>query len=113
MQTLHDKHAAHGGFIEIRENGEDREGWNLVLVRPPESLYGEWRIVETRVSALVGRRFRFEPAATEARLLADNLACHWAPAMHVYQLTDKPLERTDIVKILGVLVPDPVTTLRA
>ena len=95
---------SHGGFIEIQENGNDREGWNLVLVRPPESTYGEWRIVETRVSALTGRMARYEPIATEAALFADNLAHHWTPAMHTFKLIDKPLERSDVLKILAVFV---------
>jgi predicted DNA-binding protein (UPF0251 family) len=105
METLRRRHAVHGGFIEIKEDGEDRQGWNLVLVRPPDDLYGEWRIVETRVSALSRRAARYEPFATEARLFADNLACHWAPAMHVFVLTDKALERGDILKILQVFIP--------
>lgn len=105
MKTLKQRHVAHGGYIEIKEHHEDREGWNLVLVRPPEDLYGEWRLVETRVSGLTGRTTRFEPVATEAQLFADNLACHWSTTMHVYNLTDKPLERSDIVKILDVFIP--------
>jgi hypothetical protein len=105
METLRKRHVVHGGFIEIREGAQDREGWNVVLVRPPDSSYGEWIIVETEVSALTGKSTRFSPVATEARLFADNLACHWMPAMHVFQLKDKPLERTDVEKILHKLVP--------
>jgi serine/threonine protein kinase len=37
MESLMKHHAIHGGYIEIREDGQDREGWNLVLVRPPDS----------------------------------------------------------------------------
>jgi serine/threonine protein kinase len=102
MAILRQRNAVHAGYIEVRENGEDREGWNVVLVRPPESLYGQWFLVETDVSALTGRSARYRPFATQAKLLADNLACHWTPAMHTYVLKDKPLDRTDIVKILGV-----------
>ena len=105
METLRKRHAIHAGFIEIREHGEDHEGWNLVLVSPPDELYGEWKIVETRVSPLSGRATRYEPIATNARLFADNLACHWMPAMHVYQLTDRALSKTDIVRILEVFIP--------
>lgn len=105
MNTLKNKFAVHGGYIEIKEQHQDREGWNLVLVRSPESLYGEWRIVETRVSALTGRTTAFEPVATEAQLFADNLSCHWAHAMHVYNLKDKPLVRADIMGILGRFIP--------
>jgi hypothetical protein len=105
MAILKQRHVAHGGFIEINEHGQDREGWNLVLVRAPEDLYGEWRLVETRVSALSRRSTPFEPFATEAQLFADNLACHWATVMHVFNLTDKPLERSDIVKILDIFIP--------
>lgn len=105
MEILKKRHAVHGGYIEIGENGEDHEGWNLVLVRPPGSMYGEWRIVETRLSALVAYASPYEPIATEARLFADNLACHWTPAMHVYNLKDKALEKSDILKIFEVFIP--------
>lgn len=105
METLKKRHAVHGGFVEICEHGEDHEGWNLVLVRPPDDLYGEWRIVETRVSPLTGRMSRYEPIATVARAFADNLACHWMPAMHTFQLTDKVLEKADVLKILQVFIP--------
>jgi hypothetical protein len=107
IATLKKHHAAHAGFIEIRENGEDCEGWNVVLVRPPDSLYGGWRLVETRLSPLTGRGTRYEPVATNAQLFADNLACHWSPSMHTYQLTDKELQKTDIVRILGTFIPKP------
>jgi len=73
METLRKRHAIHGGLVEIREYGEDREGWNLVLVRPPDDLYGGWRIVETRLSPLSGQATRYEPIATNAQLFADNL----------------------------------------
>lgn len=105
METLRRRYAVHGGYIEIKAGGEDRQGWNLVLVRPPESTDGEWRIVETRVSGLSGRLARFEPFATEAQLFADNLACHWSSAMHTFNLSDKPLDRADLVKILNTFVP--------
>ena len=41
----------------------------------------------------------------EAKLFADNLACHWAPTMHVYNLTDKVLEREDVLKIFDIFIP--------
>lgn len=105
METIRKRHVVHGGYIEIKEDGQDREGWNLVIIRPPESMYGEWRIVETRISALVPRSMQYEPFATEARLFADNLACHLDRVMHVYMLTDKALERDDILKIFDVFIP--------
>lgn len=103
METLRQHQAAHAGLLEIKQNGEDREGWNLVLVMPSEASDGEWRIVETRVSALTGRVARFEPFATEARLFADNLACHWSHAMHTFTLKEKPVERQDVVEVLRKL----------
>ena len=102
MNVLRNRHAEHGGYIEIQEHGEDREGWNLVLLRQLETGVGEWLLVETDFSALVARVARYRPFATQARLFADNLACHWDNAMHVYVLRDKPLERDDIVRILEV-----------
>jgi hypothetical protein len=105
MAILKERHAIHGGLIEIRQHCRDHEGWNVVLVRPPEDLYGEWRLVETRVSPLTGRMTRYEPIATNVQLFADNLACHWMHTMHVYQLTDKALEKADIIRILGIFIP--------
>lgn len=105
MAYLKKRHAVHGGYIEIHEHGDDCEGWNIVLVRPPNDLYGTWRLVETRVSPLTNRMTRYEPVATNAQMFADNLACHWAPTMHTYQLTDKELMKADIVRILGVFIP--------
>ena len=103
MNVLHDRHAVHGGYIKIGEGDEDREGWNLVLVRPNAEI-GEWRIVATDVHALTAHAAQYRPFATDARLFADNLACHWDNALHTFTLTDKPLERDDIKKILAVLV---------
>jgi hypothetical protein len=105
MNALKKRFAVHGGYIEIKEQRQDREGWNIILVRPPESIYGEWRIVETRVSALSRRVAAFEPFATEAQLLADNLSCHWSTTMHTFNLTDKVLEEADILRILEVFIP--------
>ena len=99
MQVLRQKGVTHGGYAEIREGGEDREGWNFVLVRDHDGTKVEWRVVETEVSALTGRVARYKPFATEAQLFADNLACHMNRAMHIYQLKDKALERTDVVSI--------------
>lgn len=102
MALLRQRQAVHGGIIEIQENGQDREGWNVVLVRPEESLYGEWILIETEVSPLTGRATRYSPVATEAQLLADNLSSHWGRAMHTWQLKDRKLTRDDVVKIFGV-----------
>ena len=104
MDVLRTRHAVHAGFVEIRENGDDREGWNLILVCAPGSA-GEWRVVETRVSALVPNRTQFEPVATDAQLFADNLACHWHGAMHSFVLKDKTLAEDDILRIFDILVP--------
>jgi serine/threonine protein kinase len=105
MDALRKRYVVHGGYIEIRDAGEDREGWNVFLVRPPDSIYGEWRIVETDIAALVGRAARYKPFATEAQLFADNLACHLGGIMHVYNLSDRKVERADIIKVLNVFVP--------
>lgn len=105
LEYLRNGHAAHGGYIEIHENGEDLEGWNVVLVRPPADMYGTWHIVETDVSPLVGRVARFKPFATQAELFGNNLSCHWMRMMHTYALEEKPLERADIMKIMKVFLP--------
>ena len=103
MNTLRTHHAVHGGYIKIQEHGKDRQGWNFVLVRRPDAEVGQWLVVETDFHALNGRYARYPPFATQARVFADNLACHWDNMMHVYVLEDRPLERADIVRILDVL----------
>lgn len=104
MDTLRKRHAVHGGYIEIQEAGKDREGWNIVLVRLPEGVYGSWLLIESRPSALGTKRVEYEPVATQAALFADNLACHWMPAMHTWVLKEKTLDRDDIVSILRMMV---------
>jgi len=105
MDELKNSHVVHGGFIEIKENNQDRQGWNLYLTRKPEEMYGQWFIVETDVSALTGKAFKFPPVATDARLFSDNLSCHLGKCMHVYNLKSKKLEQNDIVKILKYFIP--------
>jgi serine/threonine protein kinase len=105
MKTLVDNYVVHGGFIEIREDGQDRQGWNLYLIRKPEEIYGEWYIVETDLSGLSGKALRYPPMATAATLFADNLSCHLANVMHIYNLKSKKIERTDILKILDKFIP--------
>jgi hypothetical protein len=100
-ELLRARNVVHGGYIEIKEGNEDREGWNLVLIRTPEEANGQWRIVESRRHALVAPLRRYEPFATEVRLFAENLSHHWSGAMHSFVLTDKPLERNDMVKMLA------------
>jgi serine/threonine protein kinase len=105
MEVLRKRYLVHGGVIEIKERGHDRQGWNVILVRPPESMYGEWRLVETRHSAVSKVTPGFEPFATEATLLADNLACHWEQARYPFTLTDKVLDRQDLTKIFDFFIP--------
>lgn len=105
MDALKSNHVVHGGYIEIRENHQDRQGWNLYLTREPDEMYGQWFIVETDVSSLTGRAFKFPPVATDASLFSDNLACHLERVMHTYSLKSKKLEQSDIVKILKYFIP--------
>jgi hypothetical protein len=106
LEVLQKRHVVHAGFIKIAQNGDDREGWNVVLMRPSDNMYGDWSLVETRVNPLTGRGTQFEPIATEAQLFSDNLAHHWTPAMHSYVLKDKPLERSDVYRVFSTLIPN-------
>lgn len=105
MDILRDKHVVHGGFVEIREGGQDHEGWNLVLVCSPQDPYGQWIIVETRPAVGINTSNQYEPMATQARLFADNLACHWMHTMHIFNLKDKPLEKDNVLDIFQVFIP--------
>lgn len=108
LPALHkelEKHfATHAGSIYIEENGEDREGWNIVLIQSPENPYGEWLLIESNISALSGHTLKHPPAATDENLLSENLAYHWMCTMHVWILKDKPLEHSDIEKILDKFI---------
>ncbi len=105
MEVLRKRHVVHAGYIRIAEKGEDREGWNIVLIRPSDNMYGDWRLVETRVNPLARRRAQFEPIATDAQLFADNLAHHWTPAMHSFVLKDRPLAKGDVYQVFSVFIP--------
>ena len=59
MNTLRTHHAVHGGYIKIQEHGEDRQGWNLVLVRRRDAEVGQWLVVDTDFHALNGRYARY------------------------------------------------------
>ncbi len=96
--------AVHGGYIEITESSQDRQGWNFALIRKADDMYGEWHIVESDMSPLTGKALRFPPVATLAPLFAENLAHHWGHAMHTWVLKEKTLERADIVKILDKFI---------
>ena len=102
---LTENNVMHGGYIEIREDGEDKEGWNFVLLRNPENEYGEWKLFETRANALTGHAFRNDIAAIEAKLFAENLHYHFIHAMHVYNLKGFRLDRDQILRILEVFIP--------
>ncbi|MBN9530577.1 MAG: serine/threonine protein kinase [Alphaproteobacteria bacterium] len=108
VERLRQRHLVHGGIIEIQENGEDREGWNIALVRGPEEIYGRWLLIETRASGLSSISTRYEPVATEAELFAKNLAHHWGRAMHVWNLKEKDLDEDDAVAIFEKFIGKPV-----
>ena len=97
--------AIHAGAIFIKENGENREGWNVVLIRPNNESYGEWILIESDISVLTGKSLKYPPAATDKNLLSENLAYHWMNTMHIWTLKDKVLESTDIEHILNKFIP--------
>jgi hypothetical protein len=88
-------------MIKITKNGQDREGWNIVHLRPTAAAYGEWKLFETRsLSRTLPRRI--EPFACDAAFFAENLGIHWSGVTHIYSLSERPL---DVYRILGLLVP--------
>ena len=105
QRDLKKRNVIHGGIIEIQEDREDREGWNLVLAKEPEQPYGEWLFIESDISGLTGKALRFPPAATQVDLLAQNIAHHWSRAMHTWVLKDKPFEQSDIIKVFQRFIP--------
>ncbi|MEI6022814.1 MAG: serine/threonine-protein kinase [bacterium] len=104
-EELKKHHLIHAGAIYIEENRENRQGWNMVLVKSPEDSYGQWLLIESDISALSGKSLKYPPAATNAELLSENLAYHWMQTMHIWQLKDKPLDDLDIEKILDKFIP--------
>jgi hypothetical protein len=105
IPILRAKNVADAGFIKIAENGHDREGWNIVHLRPPDAAYGEWKLLETRTNMQPPPR-RIEPfAVPDAAFLGENLGYHWRVVNHSYRISEKPLETQDVYRILGLLVP--------
>lgn len=104
-EELKKHHAVHAGSVYIQQDRENREGWNLVLVQPPEEMYGEWILVESDMSALGSQALRYPPAATDQHLLVENIAYHWMHAMHTWVLKTKAFERSDVEKILTKFIP--------
>src|SRR5579872_402868 len=104
MQILWQHHVVYGGSVEIQEEGQQREGWNIVLVRPPESMFGRWLIVETRETRFLGLRPYHEPFAVGPEALGLNLSCHWDAKADPVKVTDKLLVRNDLVKIFRVFI---------
>jgi hypothetical protein len=104
MEILWKHHVVYGGAIEILEDGQQREGWNVVLVRSPDNSFGRWLIVETRETRFLGLRSYYEPFAVGAQALGLNLACHWDPKTDPVKVTDKLLVRSDLVRMFRVLI---------
>jgi len=67
--------------------------------------YGEWRLVESRISAMVARRAPFEPFATNAKLFAENYAYHLGHVTHVYVLNQHTLNQDDVYRIISLAIP--------
>jgi len=105
VAILRAKNPADAGYIKITENGEDREAWNIVQLRPANTAYGEWKLLKTHDLSSVRTQAR-KRFATDAALFGKNLAYHWQPAVHTYMLSEKALEANDVYQILGVLVPN-------
>lgn len=104
-EILKKNHVVHGGYVEIFDSREQREGWNFVLLRKPEEPYGKWHVVETRMSPLSRRQFKVEPVATESHLLARNLGYHFHPTMDIYNISFKEFNVEEVEKILGTFIP--------
>lgn len=104
-KELEKRYVIHAGSIYIEENGDNREGWNVVLIQSPGESYGKWLLIESGLSVLSGRALKYSPAATDARLLSENLAYHWTPATHIWKLKDKAFEESDVESILDKFIP--------
>ncbi|MDD2785930.1 MAG: serine/threonine-protein kinase [Patescibacteria group bacterium] len=103
--VLKERGVTQGGVILIQDDGQNRQGWNVVLTRSEECQYGTWLLIESDISPLTGKALSYPPAATDSKLLSENLAYHWMKTMHTWLLKDKPLEQADIVRILSALIP--------
>jgi serine/threonine protein kinase len=71
------------GYMRIRAASEYQHGFNLLLMRGVDDLYGKWHIGEVRQSALVRRTHRYEPyALNDFTDFKDNFLIHFRGAMH-------------------------------
>jgi hypothetical protein len=79
METLRRRCVIHGGYLEIQENGQDREGWNLVLVRQPDSTYGDTWPVLNATSAPRLAVMRWERTSESTMLCSRYLLAFLGP----------------------------------
>ncbi len=102
-KSLREQHIVHGGHIMIDQHGEMLVGWNLVLTRPPESQYGEWRFVEVSMRGFSGKSFRNKTAP----LPGDEFTKAYSNrrAMDIYNIREHALSRDDVQRVVEHLIP--------
>ena len=95
----------HAGSLAIFEGGELKEGWNVVLIRKGDDMYGEWHLVESRLSPFTGRRAQTEPLSLDKVSFRESYAHHLGKVMGPIVMTDKPCSPEALEEVLGHLLP--------
>lgn len=104
-ERIRQQNVAHAGQIAVLENSQPLIGWNLVLVKNPQSEYGNWRFVEVHMSALTGKGFINGSIPADGAMLTRAYSNHIGHVMDIYNVKDKPFSKEDVQMTLRYLLP--------
>lgn len=105
INVLKENQVAHGGYLKIIEPGQERDGWNIMVMRPPESMYGEWYLIDTEELTYHVTATKYSSIATDLKSFRINLSNHFQRIMNSFKLKRKKLETEHIYKIIEFFIP--------
>jgi len=99
--------AAGGMFVVSRNIG--MWGKNLLLIKKKDEIYGDWIITETEHSALIGRRYKYEPFAfTDSEEFIENMNYHFMHTMHVTVIKEFPYNDSKFAELIEKMIATPI-----
>ncbi len=104
-ERIRQQNVVHAGQILISEDSQPRIGWNLVLLKTPDSEYGSWRFVDVQMSALTGKGFINGSMTADGATLTRAYSNHVGHVMDIYNVKDHPFTKADVQMALRYLLP--------
>lgn len=93
------------GYMRIRMGNDLQHGFNLLLIRKSDDLYGEWYVGAVRDSALVRRAHKYEPYAFDNYgEFKEHFCAHFRKAMHVTVISLKDNVNEEFASLVGEMV---------